>query len=157
ANIGNHSIYWAANKRFSQIYSFEPISYTYEILLKNIELNFLKDIIKAYNIGIGKEKSQAVLKHEHVNNIGANQVEIMQGGGIMINSLDDFMQEVSNLTRVDFVKIDVEGFEDNVFLGAKRFFEKFKPLIMVEIFDEHRKNIFEILKSYNYNLLTNIS
>ncbi len=156
ANIGNHSIYWAINKRFSQIYSFEPIDYTYKILLKNIELNSLEKNIKAYNMGIGEKKSRAILKQEYANNIGANQLEVMREGNILIDSLDNFMQD-ENLTRVDFVKIDVEGFEDKVFLGAKNFFEKFRPLIMVEIFDEYRQNIFEILNSYNYSLLTNIS
>ncbi len=80
----------------------------------------------------------------------------MRERNILIDFLANFMHD-QNLTRVDFVNIDVEGFEDKVFLGAKNFFEKFRPLSMVEIFDEYRQNMFEILISYNYRLLTHIS
>ena len=48
---------------------------------------------------------------------------------IKIKSLDLFVEK---LKKVDFVKIDVEGFELDVILGNKTFFEKFRPKIWLE-------------------------
>jgi len=44
--------------------------------------------------------------------------------------LDDFIYEHDN---VDIVKIDVEGAEQAVFRGARQFFDKFKPIVFLEI------------------------
>ena len=48
---------------------------------------------------------------------------------VKIKSLDLFVEK---LKKVDFVKIDVEGFELDVILGNKTFFEKFRPKIWLE-------------------------
>ena len=52
--------------------------------------------------------------------------------------------------RISAIKIDVEGMEYKVLLGAKKLIEKHKPAIVVEIFDENIVKINELMKSYNY-------
>ena len=37
ANIGNHTLYWANERKAKKIYSFEPVELTFDILKKNIE------------------------------------------------------------------------------------------------------------------------
>jgi len=63
--------------------------------------------------------------------------------------LDFFINIFEN--RVSVIKIDVEGFEDNVLSGAKHFLEKHKPTIIVEINEENLTKIKELMKSYNYD------
>ena len=46
--------------------------------------------------------------------------------------LDDFV-EINNINFVDFIKIDVEGFEPFVLDGSTRTLEKFKPDLYIEI------------------------
>lgn len=46
----------------------------------------------------------------------------------------DYATEIG-LERVDFVKIDVEGFETEVILGAARLFERLQPKVIV--LEEH--------------------
>lgn len=48
-------------------------------------------------------------------------------GDIPMRTLDSF-----NLQKVDFIKADCEGFEENVFLGAGETIRKWKPVIIVE-------------------------
>ncbi|MBC8435906.1 MAG: FkbM family methyltransferase, partial [Proteobacteria bacterium] len=43
-------------------------------------------------------------------------------------TLDSF-----KLDNVDFIKIDVDGFEDKVLIGAKRTIKKFNPVINIEM------------------------
>ena len=52
--------------------------------------------------------------------------------------------------RISAIKIDVEGMEYKVLLGAKNLIKKHKPVIVVEIFDENIEKINDLMKSYNY-------
>jgi hypothetical protein len=45
----------------------------------------------------------------------------------------DHLVESLSLTRIDFIKIDVEGFEPEVLLGGASVIEKFHPWLYVEI------------------------
>lgn len=59
------------------------------------------------------------------------------------------------LDRLDFLKIDVEGFEDEVLAGATGLLRRFKPVIYIELckqyFNSSRKAI-EILHDLGYTI-----
>ena len=42
--------------------------------------------------------------------------------------------------QIDFIKIDVEGFELNVVKGLKNSIKKYKPLLLIEIEKRHNPN-----------------
>jgi FkbM family methyltransferase len=52
--------------------------------------------------------------------------------------------------KISAIKIDVEGMEYKVLLGAKILIEKHKPAIVVEIFDDNIVKVNDLMKSYNY-------
>ena len=52
--------------------------------------------------------------------------------------------------KISVIKIDVEGMEYKVLLGAKNLIEKYKPVIIVEIFDQNLIKTNELMTSYNY-------
>ena len=52
--------------------------------------------------------------------------------------------------QISVIKIDVEGMEYKVLLGAKNLIEKYKPVIIVEIFDQNLIKTNELMTSYNY-------
>lgn len=66
-------------------------------------------------------------------------------------TFDGLMDELG-VDTVDLIKIDVEGYEIQLFEGARKFFGKCKPLILCEIFiDDARKNYFDlVLKQFGY-------
>jgi len=55
---------------------------------------------------------------------------------VPVVSLDDYAAEVG-LTRVDFIKIDTEGFEREVLLGAERVLRELKPPLVQLEFNWH--------------------
>jgi FkbM family methyltransferase len=57
---------------------------------------------------------------------------------VQVDTLDEFCQR-EHLERLDFIKIDVEGAEKQVFQGALKTIGRFKPAILVEIEDRHLK------------------
>jgi FkbM family methyltransferase len=133
ANIGTHSVYWGKITQTKKVYAFEPIITTYRILEKNIEINGLFTRIKAFNFGLGDKKTRAKIKNYDLDNIGSTSLEEDTNGDIEIHALDD-IDEINNLARIDFVKIDVEGFEKYVLEGGKRTLLKHNPIIFIESF-----------------------
>ena len=68
-----------------------------------------------------------LILHQGVDpgNSGQNYVE--EGSGIEMVCLDDCVNG-----PVDFIKIDVEGYEPFVLDGAKQIIEKYHPAILIE-------------------------
>jgi FkbM family methyltransferase len=63
--------------------------------------------------------------------------------------IDDYLQNKSNYPN--FIKIDVEGFEFNVIIGAKNTIEKYKPSLMIEI-QKDENEIISYFLSIGYNI-----
>jgi FkbM family methyltransferase len=137
ANIGNHSIFWAGVMNASKIHCFEPVQNTYSMLLKNIELNELQHIVIPHNIGLGRVSSTAQISVQYPGNLGATSIkattDVQSKFGMKIEALDDIDL---GLDRIDFVKIDVEGFELETLAGMRKTIEKYRPTVFVEAFDK---------------------
>lgn len=90
-------------------------------------------------------------------NLGGWSLVTKKPGELKIDcvTLDDYCEQ-NAIPSVSFIKIDVEGFEENVLRGAKRMLRKFKPALMVEFYakteEAHEKNmrVLELLKSSGY-------
>ena len=67
---------------------------------------------------------------------------------VKLNKLDKF-----ELENVSLIKIDVEGFELQVILGALSTIKRCKPIIIVEISNQNTsKKLIQILKKIGYNI-----
>jgi hypothetical protein len=70
-------------------------------------------------------------------------------------SIDSFL-EGRQLSAIDLIKIDIEGFEYSALLGMKKTLVSYKPAILIEILaenssDTNRKNIHDFLHSLGYS------
>lgn len=149
SNIGNHSIYWAKKMRAEKIYAFEPVLSTYKILQRNIEINGLNDVILPLNIGLSDTDGNADFLSYSLESVGSTSL-VQSGDGEMAVRRLDSLPFLDELDKVDFVKIDVEGFEHQVLQGGKTFFHKFRPAVMIESFPDKFAQTDAILKSYGY-------
>ena len=66
---------------------------------------------------------------------------------VKTKTLDSF-----NLPKVDFMKIDVEGYEAQVLSGAKETITKWKPKIYIEIWEKNVDIISKILDEMGYSI-----
>lgn len=57
---------------------------------------------------------------------------------IKIDSLDHVALPL--VSRLDFLKIDTEGFEDQVLLGAEKLISRFQPVIYIELSQEYSES-----------------
>ena len=134
ANIGNHTLYWLKEspRKAKYVYAFEVIDETFEILKKNIELNELQNRTTLFHFGLGANNTNASISSMSFTNMGATSIQEDINGKFVIKKLDNIKLN----HKIDFVKIDVEGFELEVIKGAKEFLKKDKPMIWVELWDE---------------------
>lgn len=133
ANIGIFSLY-ALALGAKKVYAFEAVAETYEILKSNLALNGAQSGVKAVNIALGAEKGQACLKF-NIRGEGSSMIDSGEAGvnrGILykgrrtvaVAPLDALLKG-----RVDFIKMDVEGYEMRVLQGAARLIKKYKPVL----------------------------
>lgn len=120
ANIGNHSIYYSSH--FKNVDSFEPHPRIAQLLRFNTDP---AENITVQEYGVGDENTTGMM-NEVENNIGASSIG---KGNIEINirTIDSF-----NFDDVEFMKIDVEGFEKQVLRGARETIARCSPILIVE-------------------------
>lgn len=161
ANIGQHGLY--ASNFCKDVYSFEPIERLYNQLLLSIEKNQFQNV-RAFNIGLGDESKEVAI-YSDTSNMGGSSVLFNKGKYkeqiIKIRKLDDFLP--NSVTQVNMMKIDVEGFEWEVLVGAEKVLEKYRPKILLEyslplynqISKSRGEDIYNIL-SKNYQEIYNV-
>ena len=135
ANIGCTAILFSNFSRY--VYAFEPSPTTFKFLEKNV-LNSEKKNISLQNIALGKENTDSTITFSPSNRSGgfiSNKIQASSGHQvekIKIKKLDGLIDSLG-INKVDFVKIDVEGFEKDVIDGAKETLQLHKPLLVLEL------------------------
>ncbi|ASZ12518.1 FkbM family methyltransferase [Chitinophaga pendula] len=147
SNIGNHAIYFATICQAAEVYCFEPQKEIFDILQQNIALNNKTQAVMAFNCGLGEYKTRAASNFRDDVNITDSVSQVNHGGlflkedadgGFEIDSLDNLLS--SRLTRLDFIKMDVQGFEEKVIRGGRGIIQRFKPIIQVEVMNKQELN-----------------
>lgn len=138
ANVGETTL------RFSRrvgdtgkVYSFEPNPPVRKKLERNIALNRFGNI-EVLPLGAGDAEATLKLSSPTPQNRGGNRIlENPVGEFVEVRVVPvDVLVEEKGITKVDVVKIDVEGFELRVLRGAKKTLERHKPILFIEISDE---------------------
>lgn len=122
-DIGAHVGLWARGltEKFGKVVCFEPNPEFAEILLVNAPK---VNVVHQYALG---EREGLVELKITPENTGSTHVARGATGNTPMKPLDDF-----NLSDVDFVKIDVEGFELEVVKGGYETLKRNSPVIIVE-------------------------
>lgn len=141
SHAGSHTIVYKHINPKLKIYCFEPQIKMFELLSKNLKNNEFKNV-ETFNLGVANlsidsqmdlylmdgENSHVALDYGGDVRLNFGGMQIGEGGEkiktITIDSL--------NLDSCDFIKIDTEGFEPLVLMGAKNTILKCKPVIMFE-------------------------
>lgn len=131
ANIGAHTVPLAQLVgEGGVVVAFEPQPVLHQILSANLVLNSVPNVI-TYAMALGDRSGECLIpvldysKEENFGGVGVDAVE--EGDVVPISRLDDFQ-----LDRVDFVKLDVEGFESKVLEGAEATLSRCRPIMYIE-------------------------
>lgn len=111
---------------FNHVYCFEPKTKWNIILPKNVRM----DNITQFQFGLGAQEEQVEMLGSRIITGPQQSTRIKES--IQVRTLDSF-----NLSDIDFIKIDTDGYELNVLQGGKETLLKWKPIICIEIiYDE---------------------
>ena len=169
ANVGLMTMQFAKLVPKGSVWSFEPTFYALERLKRNLALN--PELTRSVTVinSFVSEKSDvspqivaySSWKVNGEKGTGDHPVHLgtpKNSEGVPSITLNDFAEK-QGLQRIDFIKIDTDGHEYEVFKGADRVIARFKPVIIFElglyVMDE--KNIkfdfyFKYFEKLNYRL-----
>lgn len=159
ANIGQSVYFYKRNLCSPMIYSFEPVSSTFQQLEKNTAT--CKNV-KVYNLAMGSEKktTRIQLSHQILNNSLKQQVYKNHSTNnyeeVKIIRLDDFCLE-NSVSVIHILKIDTEGFDLDVLMGGQEMLKKgLIQFIYIEVGFNNEPDkvrlhkINDFLSKYNY-------
>ena len=143
-----------------KIIAIEPSPDNFKILEDNLALQNISNV-QAYNIAAGDKDGQLnFLIYKDASNscmvIPEGQEERWPGDKIKVpvRKMDQFINELK-LEQIDFVRMDVEGYELHIIKGMKESLSKFKPKIHIEVHKnilgkENVKKFFQVFKELGY-------
>lgn len=131
ANIGYHTFRMASAVRPGVVYAIEPTSTAYTKLLRNAELNPKIDNIQFIKVGLNDSEAgeQEIAFRGNYRLDGKTELTKER---IRLTTLDSVVKE-RGIERVDFIKLDVDGFEGKVLKGASETLQRFKPRLIAEV------------------------
>ena len=141
ANIGLYCLVAAKEiYPFGKVHAFEPQPGCCEILRHTINLNNWEDCLRVHQMALGSEPSEMQLYLSGTGSTLDDAFNDNQSAETITVSVDSFDNQMAMLEcgQVDFIKIDVEGYELQVLRGAEKTIQEFTPVIFVEIADRIR-------------------
>jgi len=143
ANVGLYSLLAAAANPASRIHAFEPTPEIGEAFRENIRLNHLKNIV-VNSLGVDNRSGEAFLQrfmggediYDGMNFISPQPLE---NANLPINviAIADYCRQ-NGITRIDLMKMDIEGGEYDALLGAKNLLESQAiGCIFLELVESH--------------------
>lgn len=145
-----------------KVVAIEANPETYKLLRRNLEVN---NINLCFNYALTYENGEVELfvpnKGDIFSSLRQNeyiQGDLMYSCKVLGKTLDDVVNEIQ-LSKINLIKIDVEGAEIDVIKSAVNVISQFRPPIIVEygvntwpVFGSTIQDLFTIIKSYDYSI-----
>lgn len=145
ANIGAHT--FAMAKICNKVYAFEPTTWAYDKLLINNSLNHFKNI-QLLKCGLSDKTETKNIYIRSSWPLFSNPDKVEEN--VYFTTIDDFG------LQVDFMKIDVDGYEPQILTGGIETIKKYKPIIIIE-FVLNKEFIFNFLKVLGYKFYSEVT
>jgi len=127
-------------REFKTVYTFEPHYENFYFLNQNCpEQNIVK-----FNAALGSTAGFVSMEKKDHSNSGEYAISD-KIGNVPIMTIDSF-----NFSDVDFIQLDVEGFDLEAILGGYKTIRKYKPVISVEIPLDFPKDLFYTMYKLGY-------
>lgn len=142
ANQGEFTIAAARIVRMGKVIAFEPVSEYRERLLENVRLNDFRNVqVIAAALGDKndflpiydqQENYSDGTRHAGLSTLFASESRQWAREVVPVKRLDDVLKEL-NVSRVDIIKLDIEGAEWIALCGALATIKSCRPILILEI------------------------
>jgi FkbM family methyltransferase len=131
ANIGVHTLFFAKKVGHAgRVLAFEPQRLLFQTLCGNMALNSITNAW-CWNMALGDEPGDIGIPSpdptQRADFGGVSAGDCEGGERVAVTTIDNF-----ELPRCDFIKIDVEGMEEQVLRGAEQTIRRSRPILYVE-------------------------
>jgi FkbM family methyltransferase len=134
------------------VHCFEPNADTAARLIRNISLNPNRNVY-AHQVALADWHGTARVIANDTNS-GASS--LAEGEGALVTTLDRFCEE-HQIERLDFLKVDIEGFEPRFLRGGRASLARFRPMMQIELnrpvllhAGSSAEEVLELLRSLGY-------
>lgn len=158
ANIGHHTILMSHFAGSSgHVFAYEPIPYLRDQMSRSLLINSIHNVtLRDMALSDNEGEMTLYLRKENIGGSSLLSDINTKELPVQVTTLD-----THHVGKVNFMKIDVEGYEYHVLLGGKKNIETYRPIIIFEwspiyyrIHNEsHMKGILQFFKERNYTLL----
>ena len=162
-DVGAHVGLWTKelSQVFKRVFAFEPMPHHRECFEKNVK----KYNVKLFPFALGDFTGRVDFKIDKENTGNCHIVEKNDKtkGQFKQKTLDEYKLDLlchGTKKRLDYIKIDAEGHEKEVLVGAVETLEKHKPFVSVEIKEKilekvgkSRLQLEQQLKDSDYKLI----
>jgi FkbM family methyltransferase len=156
ANLGYFSkIFYKLVGKSGKVICFEPMPPFFRIL----EWAFkTKDNLILYNYALGQENKSKKIYHPHINagyfrtglsNIPTQEIDVSNGRTYKIE-MRKGSTLLDNLPKINYVKIDIEGYEEFVLPELAEILERHKPILQIETWGTHKQVVFMLMDKLCY-------
>lgn len=164
ANIGAHTIPWGIEmSHWGKVISFEAQERIYYALAGNVALNNCFNVRAIYSaVGNPETENQRldipVVDYTKPASFGSLELRPSDKTEYIGQNVD-YQNTVSvplvsvdalQLPRLDLMKIDVEGMEMDVLLGAQNSIAQYKPILQIEVLKTNPQAIMDFLAQRGY-------
>ena len=152
ANIGTHTVWFSqAVGPTGSVLAFEPQRIVFQTLCANLALNSLTNV-HCFCVAAGSAPGQItvpILDQNSTNNFGGLGLGSHPRGELTPMLTIDGL----NLSACHFLKIDVEGMEHDVLMGATKTIAAHSPILYVENDrPERAEALIRLIDSFGYNM-----
>jgi len=162
ANVGNWTLAAArAVGKGGRVLAFEPVPRVAETLRKTVKANRLQQV-KVFEMALAEASGTRPFSVESPNTGGSrlgamsdDPSRFFEHIHVTTGKLDE-VAHTEHLSRVDVIKIDVEGFEYAVLQGTQAVLNRFKPALILETGHENaqsRAGIERLLAPIGYGIV----
>lgn len=177
ANLGSYTIPFAERVgRQGKVLAFEPFRWLHQLCTANVALNGLSNVF-SYNLGLSDGTGSFEARPPQLRffsspggvKLSEQEKDMKQDAALQlydyelepeyvsVAALDDLLQQklvrVPDITSLRLIKIDVEGMESKVIMGAQKAIMHFKPIVWsenVEYFEKGDTGFLGIMAQLNY-------
>jgi len=133
AHIGVHTVNYAINNPAAVVYAIEPSLPNIDLLKKNI-VKFGISNVKVFNVAVSDEPGVVTVYN---NGDNSGDTRIYQSDDYFPVSTNDAVAQpldsiMDGVDRIDYIKMDTQGSEFEVFTGGKDCIIKHRPVIFME-------------------------
>jgi FkbM family methyltransferase len=138
ANVGYYTLLFSNAAKRGTVYSFEPVPLNYQMLTTNLVLNNVHNVNpRPWAVGTTKKEVSFVITRDaaYSSLMETGRKPVVERIRVPMTGLDEYCQS-EHISRIDVLKVDVEGAEEQVIEGASRLLRDYPPrLIMLELYE----------------------